>query len=91
MKVNSTEKEERKDHMNEISPNLNKILETKELNEFTSQEIDELSPEDLDLLKQKYQTSSPKTTILGKKPYESFLAGIKGDTWMSVGDKIKED
>lgn len=91
MKVNSSEKEERKDHMNEISPHLNKILETKELKELTPQEIDDLSPDDLDFLKQKYQEKNLKPIIIGKKPYEPFLGGITGENWMSVGDEVKED
>lgn len=91
MKVNSSEKEERKNPMNELSPNLNNIVKEKELNELTPQEIDELSPEDLDFLKQKYQEKHLKPTILGKKPYEPFLAGFTGENWMSVGDEIKED
>ena len=91
MKVNSSEKEERKNPINELSPNLNSIVKEKELNEFTPQEIDNLSVEDLDYLREKYQIKHPKPTIIGKEPYEPFLAGITGDTWMSVGDKVKED
>ena len=91
MKVNSSEKEERKNPMNELSPNLNSIVKEKELNELTPQEIDDLSPDDLDFLKQKYQEKNLKPIILGKKPYEPFLGGITGENWMSVGDEVKED
>lgn len=91
MKVNSSDQKERKGKVKEISPVPNKILEVKELNELTPQEIDALSVEDLDYLRQKYQNKHPKSTIIGKEPYEPFLAGITGDTWMSVGDKVKED
>jgi len=34
--------------MNDLSSNLKRLLEKRELNEFTPQEIDDLSPEDLD-------------------------------------------
>lgn len=94
MKVNSSEKKERKEKglmLNELSPDPNNILKIKELNELTPQEIDDLSIEDLDYLRQKYQVKHPNPTIIGKKPYSPFLAGITGDTWMSVGDKVKED
>ena len=58
MKVNSSEKKERKEKglmLNELSPDPNNILKIKELNELTPQEIDDLSIEDLDYLRQKYQ------------------------------------
>jgi len=77
--------------LNKLSPNPNNILKVKELNELTPQEIDDLSIEDLDYLRQIYQLKHPDAPIIGKKPYKPFLAGITGDTWMSVGDKIKED
>ncbi len=89
MKVNSSDKKESKEK--EPSPIHKSLLDQKELNEMTPQEIDALSVEDLDYLRNKYQTKPSKPTIIGKEPYESFLAGITGDTWMSVGDKVKED
>ena len=94
MKVNLSEKKERKEKgplLNELSLDPSNILKVKELNELTSQEIDDLSIEDLDYLRQKYQVKHLNPTIIGKKPYQPFLAGITGDTWMSVGDKVKED
>ena len=90
MKVNSTEKK-KKNEKNLKSIDLNNIVKEKELNELTHEEIDSLTIDDLEYLRQKYQVKHPKPTIIGKKPYEPFLDGITDDTWMSVGDKIKED
>lgn len=39
MKVNSSGKEEQKNPMNELSPNLNRIVKEKKLNELTAQDI----------------------------------------------------
>ena len=90
MKVNSTEKK-KKDEKDLRTVDINNIVKKKELNELTHEEIDNLTVDDLEYLRQKYQIEHPKPTIIGKEPYEPFLAGIIDDTWMSVGDKIKED
>jgi hypothetical protein len=50
-----------------------------------------LKIEEINALVEKYKNIKPKATIIGKEPYEPFLAGIEDDTWMSVGDEIKED
>ncbi len=91
MKVNTGDQKKSKDKVKEISPIPNSILDLKELDELTPQEIDALTVDELDYLRKKYQIKRPRPTIIGKEPYEPFLAEIKGDTWMSVGDKVKED
>ena len=96
MKVNSADKKEKERDLPSYQPSLNSvylsnIVKEKELNEFTPEEIDNLTVNDLEYLRQKYQVKHPKPTIIGKEPYESFLAGIEDDTWMSVGDNIKEE
>ena len=58
------------------------------LSKLSDQEIDLLTVDDLNALVEKYKDVKRKPTIIGEKPYIPFLAGIKGDTWMSVGDKI---
>jgi len=90
MKVHSTEKKKRNEK-DLKSADLNNIVKEKELNELSPEEIDNLTADDLEYLRKKYQVKHPKPTIIGKEPYEPFLAGIKDNTWMSVGDKIKED
>ncbi|TXT67126.1 MAG: hypothetical protein BAJALOKI1v1_180031 [Promethearchaeota archaeon] len=75
----------------EITPNLRRLLQVKTLNEFTSEEIDELSIEDLGYLRMKYQIDHPKTTISGKKLFDPFLPESTKDIWMSVGDNFKKD
>lgn len=90
MKVHSTEKKKRNEK-DLKSADLNNIVKEKELNELSPEEIDNLTADDLEYLRQKYQVKHPKPTIIGKEPYEPFLAGITDNTWMSVGDKIKED
>ncbi len=50
-----------------------------------------LTAEEINALIEKYKNVKPETTIIGKETYEPFLAGITDDTWMSVGDEIKED
>jgi hypothetical protein len=42
-------------------------------------------------LREKYQVDHPTPTIIGKEPYDPFLAGINDDNWMSTGDKVKDD
>ena len=94
MKVNFTEKKEKDPHSSQLSQksgDLSNIVQEKELNELTHEEIESLSVDDLDFLRQKYQIEHPKPTIIGQEPYEPFLAGITDDTWMSTGDRIKED
>jgi len=93
MKVNSTEKKKKngKDILSPKSVDLNDNVKEKGLNELTREEIDNLTVEDLENLRQKYQIKRPKSTIIGKKPYKPFLAGITEDNWMSVGDKVKDD
>lgn len=96
MKLNSTEKKEKneKDPLSKISQksvDLNNIVKEKELNELTDDEIENLTVDNLEYLRQKYQVKHPKPTIIGKKPYEPFLAGLTEDNWMSVGDKVKDD
>ena len=56
-----------------------------------SQKENPLTAEEINSLIEKYKNVKPETTIIGKEPYEPFLAGIEEDTWMSVGDEIKED
>jgi hypothetical protein len=94
MKVNSSEEKERKEKSSQLSeqfPEAHQKLKMVDLETLTHQEIDDLSPQDLDYLNQKYQIQHPRPTIIGKKPYDSFLSAIKGENWMSTGDKIKED
>ncbi|MGV9199550.1 MAG: hypothetical protein ACOC4M_12115 [Promethearchaeia archaeon] len=94
MKANSSEEKERKEKRNKLSeqfPEVHQKLKMVDLEKLTSQEIDDLSPQDLDYLNQRYQIKHPRPTIIGKKPYDSFLSGIKGENWMSTGDKIRED
>ncbi|KKM74296.1 hypothetical protein LCGC14_1401790 [marine sediment metagenome] len=97
MKVNSTEKREKKEkdphssQLSSMSVNLSNIVKEKELNELTYEEIDSLTVDDLEFLRQKYQIEHPKPTIIGKVPYDPFLAGITDDNWMSTGDRVKED
>jgi hypothetical protein len=50
-----------------------------------------LTAEEINALIEKYKDAKPEATIVGKEPYEPFLAGIEDDTWMSVGDEVKED
>lgn len=50
-----------------------------------------LTAEEINALIEKYKNVKPEATVIGKEPFEPFLAGIEEDTWMSVGDKIKED
>jgi len=96
-KVNSTEKKKKDEKnllSNRLSPksiDLNNIVRKKELDDLSREEIDNLTIEDLEYLRQKYEIKRPKSTIIGKKPYKPFLAGIIEDNWMSVGDKIKDD
>lgn len=75
MKVHSTEK---------------KIRE-KQIEDLTHEEIDNLTVDDLEYLRKKYQVTHPTPTIIGKGPYEPFLAGIDDDNWMSTGDQVKDD
>ena len=96
MKINSTEKKEKNEkdpssQLSQKSVDLNNTVKEKELNELTDEEIENLTEDDLEYLRQKYQVKHPKPTIIGKKPYEPFLAGITEDNWMSVGDKVKYD
>ncbi len=75
MKIKSLEKKER--------PNkTDKIKEEKENEALTREEINALI--------EKYKNVKPKPTIIGKDPYDPFLVG-DDDTWMSVGDKFKDD
>lgn len=75
MKVNSTEK---------------KIKENG-IEDLTHEEIDNLSVDDLEYLREKYQVTHPIPTKIGKEPYEPFLAGIDDDNWMSTGDRVTDD
>lgn len=50
-----------------------------------------LTAEEINKLIEKYKDIKPEATIIGKETYEPFLAGIKDDTWMSVGDEFKKD
>ena len=75
MKVHSTEKK----------------IKEKQINNLTREEIDKLTIDDLDYLRNKYQVSHPIPTIIGKEPYEPFLAGIDDDNWMSTGDQVKDE
>ncbi len=56
-----------------------------------SQKEKHLTAEEINALIEKYKNVKPEATVIGKEPYEPFLAGIQNDTWMSVGDEIKED
>lgn len=51
----------------------------------------QLNAEDINTLIEKYKDITPQATIIGKEPYEPFLAGIEEDTWMSVGDELNKD
>ena len=56
-----------------------------------SQKKKPLTAEEINFLIEKYKNVKPEATVIGMEPFEPFLAGIEEDTWMSVGDKIKED
>ena len=56
-----------------------------------SQKEKPLTADEINSLIEKYKNVKPEATVIGKEPYEPFLAGIEEDTWMSVGDEIKED
>ncbi|MFX1259529.1 MAG: hypothetical protein ACFFAN_16870 [Promethearchaeota archaeon] len=97
MKVNLNEHDKKKERniiSNQLSPkpiHSNNFIREKGLNELTHQEIDNLTIDDLDYLREKYQIEHPKTTIIGNKPYNSFLEGIEDENWMSTGDQVKDE
>jgi hypothetical protein len=93
MKINLTEKKDEDPHSSQLSQSssdLSNILKEKELNELTHEEIESLTVDDLEYLRQKYQIEHPKPTIIGQESYDPFLAGITDDNWMSTGDRVKE-
>jgi len=75
MKTKTTEKKER----------INKTNGLKE-----EKEEEDLTREGINALIEKYKSVKPKPTIIGKEPYDPFLVG-DDDTWMSVGNKFKDD
>ncbi len=75
MKVHSTEKKIREKHLDEL----------------THEEIDNLTVDDLEFLREKYQVTHPMPTMLGKEPHEPFLTRIDDDNWMSTGDQVKDE
>ena len=97
MKVNLAEHNKKKEKnilSNQSSPKSiysSNIVRIKELNELTHQEIDNLTIDDLEYLREKYQDIYPKANIVGNEPFDSFLEGIEDDNWMSAGDQVKDE
>lgn len=84
------EKSEKSSDLALNSLKISSFVKDKTYNDLTENEINQLTPDDLEYLRIKNQGNNLKPTVIGKKPYEPFLAG-DDEVWMSVGDEAKGD
>jgi len=93
MKTHSSTKKEKSEKLPDPalkSLKISSFVKDKTYNDLRENEIKQLTSDDLEYLRIKNQGNNPKPTIIGKKPYEPFLAG-EDDIWMSVGDESRGD